>query len=291
MNDFAGIERVPFYEIEPNDFASIGKLEEKVIPWQNEGHGPPTRPSRREATRYPLFAAEDYFRRSARTGAQSIDWESHAPSAAEFARQNEQFLAWAQRRGRLIDRSFEDRLDNLGGVEHEVFFDDATHRWLKLTMPGRAGKEMHAEEDMNQARPRLVTGDALPSSYLRRLALANRRLGDDYWLHGVIAHPAGPRLVVSQRPVHGYRPSSEQIVDYFQSEEFRVINDKTFYHPLANLLISDAHDRNVFTTDGGMALFDVCVQHPRGALLRAVEYPPDLNFEDEREEQGALIFE
>ena len=290
MNYFAGIERLPFYEIEPADFVGIGELEQNIIPWQNGEHGPPTRPSRSAATRYPLFAAEDYFRRSSRAGTQGIERESCAPSPAEFARQNEQVLAWAHRRGRLIDRSFEDRLDNLGGVEHEVFFDDATHRWIKLTMPGRAGKEPHAEVEANRARPRLVTGDALPSSYLRRLTLANRRLGDDYWLHGVIPHPAGPRIVVSQRPVHGLRPSTEQIVDYFESEGFRVINEKTFYHPGANLLISDAHDRNVFTTDGGMALFDVCVQHPRGTLLQAVEEPPALNFEDEGEEQGALTF-
>ena len=119
-----------------------------------------------------------------------------------------QLLRWAQKNRRLIDRRLEERLVSIGGVEHEVFLDDATGRWIKMTMPGKGGKELHAREDERGVRPTLITEDALPASYLRRLVLANRRLGDDFWLHGVLAHPAGPRMVVSQKHIRGEPASS-----------------------------------------------------------------------------------
>lgn len=178
---------------------------------------------------------------------------------------------------------------SLGGVEHEVFLDDATGRWLKLTMPGKGGKELHAWEAGGMGvRPTLVTEDALPSAYLRRLRLANRRLGDDFWLHGVIAHPAGPRIVVSQRHIHGDPASPEDIARHFETAGFREVNAKTFYQPGRNLLVSDAHSANVFRTAVGVAPFDVCVQQPEGALLRAVLPSQTLSFDDEESTDGGL---
>ncbi len=180
---------------------------------------------------------------------------------------------------------------NLGGVEHEVFLDDATGRWIKLTMPGKAGKELRAVETGGVGvRPTLATEDALPSAYLHRLVLANTRLGDDYWLHGVMAHPAGPRLVVSQRDISGEPASPEEIAQHFVTAGFEQVNAKTFFQRAKNLLVSDAHTANVFRTPEGMAPFDVCVQQPQGALRRAVEPAATLSFDDWDEEQPALGF-
>ncbi len=178
---------------------------------------------------------------------------------------------------------------SLGGVEHEVFLDDTTGRWLKLTMPGKAGKELHAREESLGVRPVLLTEDALPSAYLRRLRLANGKLGDDFWLHGVIAHPAGPRMVVSQRDIDGEPATPEDIARHFVTAGYRQINAKTFYQPEKNLLVSDAHTANVFRTPLGVAPFDVCVQEPHDLLRRAVEPSPTLDFDDWGDEQAALF--
>ncbi len=179
---------------------------------------------------------------------------------------------------------------SIGGVEHEVFLDDDTSRWIKMTMPGKGGKELHAREEQPGVRPTLITEDALPSAYLRRLVLANERLGDDFWLHGVIDHPAGPRLVVSQKHIRGEPASPREIARHFLTAGFTEVNAKTFYDAGENLLVSDAHTANVFRTSEGVVPFDVCVQQPRGVLLEAVRPAATLSFDDWEEEQPTLTF-
>ena len=269
------------------DAEAIALLEEQVIPWQEKRDGPQIRRRLREKpAAYPLVAAEKVFRRSARPGASGA---GQGGTAGEFSGQSAQILRWAGRQARLIDRDIESRLAALGGVEHEVFLDDASKRWLKLTMPGRGGKELHVREQRLGVRPTLVTEDALLSDYLYRLRLANERLGDDFWLHGVIPHPAGPRLVVSQRDIKGEAPGVEDIVAHFAEAGFIQVNAKTFYQRQKNLLVSDAHVGNVLRTTEGIAPFDVCVQQPRDALFRAVAPSPTLDFDDWGDEQAALF--
>ncbi len=180
-------------------------------------------------------------------------------------------------------------MDNIGGVEHDVFHDQGAGRWIKITRPGKGGKELQARIEERGVPPTLATEDALPSAYLRRLTLANDQLGDDFWLHGVIDAPLGPRMVVSQRDVGGEPASTEEIARHFTAAGFVKINVKTFYHPKANLLVSDAHRANVFRTAWGIVPFDVGVQQPRDALLTAVAPAPALSFDDE-ELQAPLGF-
>ena len=179
---------------------------------------------------------------------------------------------------------------SIGGVEHEVFLDDDTGRWIKMTMPGKGGKEVHAREEQPGVRPTLITEDALPAAYLRRLVLANRLLGDDFWLHGVIDHPAGPRLVVSQKHIRGDPASPQDIARHFTTAGFAQVNAKTFYDAGENLLVSDAHTANVFRTPEGVVPFDVCVQQPHGALLHAVKPAPTLSLADWDKAQPPLPF-
>ncbi len=282
------------------DAAAIARLEAEIIPWQSGRDGAPSRRLREEPTAHPLVAAEGVLRRGARPGAPGPGEERRLgtggnpvlPTHADLAaKQGQQLLRWATRHGRLIDRRLEERLVNLGGVEHEVFLDDATGRWLKLTMPGKAGKELHARDVGGfGTRPTLVTEDALPASYLRRLVLANTRLGDDYWLHGIMDGPSGPRIVVSQRDIDGEPASPGEIARHFVTAGFAQVNAKTFFQPARNLLVSDAHTANVFRTPVGVAPFDVCVQQPEGVLRRAVEPAAALNFDVWEEEQSGLGF-
>lgn len=272
------------------DAAAIARLEEEVIPWQESGPDAQEirRRLREKPAAHPLLAAEGVFRSGARPGASGA---GQGGSAGEFRRQGEQILRWGKRQARLIDRRLEARLAALGGVEHEVFLDDASGRWLKLTMPGRGGKELHVLETRFGVRPTLITEDALLSDYLHRLRLANERLGDDFWLHGVMPHPDGPRLVVSQRHIKGDSACPEEVAAHFAEAGFHQVNAKTFYQPQKNLLVSDAHIGNVLRTSEGIAPFDVCVQQPRDALLRAVQPAPTLSFDDWGEDgQSGLDF-
>jgi hypothetical protein len=264
-------------------YLAIKQLEEAVIPWQKQPHGPPSAPTRRlreASAANPLASAESFLRGSARSSTARARRGGSA-SAGESARQNQALLRWAAREHRLIDRSLEGQLVSIGGVEHDVFHDQGAGRWLKITRPGKGGKELQARNDERGVRPTLATEDALPSAYLRRLTLANDKLGDDFWLHGVIDAPLGPRMVVSQRDVGGEPASTEEIARHFTAAGFVQINVKTFYHPKANLLVSDAHRANVFRTAWGIVPFDVGVQQPREALLAAVSPAPALRFDDD----------
>ena len=258
------------------NYLAIKQLEAAVIPWHNQQHGTPSRRLREASAANPLAAAESLLRRGPRAGAPGAGggWP-----AADCARQNQTLLAWAKANDRLIDPSLIDRLVNIGGVEHDVFHDQETARWIKITRPGKGGKEVQARLEHSGVRSTLATEDASLAAYLRRLILANTRLGDDFWLHGVIDTPAGPRIVVSQRHVGGEPATVLEIAKHFVSEGFTQINAKTFYHPRANLLVSDAHRANVFKTPQGLVPFDVGVQEPREDLLLAVRPAPALSFE------------
>jgi hypothetical protein len=269
-----GRRKSPWFE----DFAAISELEERVIPWQSPGDEP-TRRLRKTYAAGAFASAESVLRGSARPSAPR---PGGGGSVSEGKRQAQRLLLWAQKNGRLIDPSLEDRLVNISGVEHDVFHDDLTNRWVKMTKPGKAGKEYHAREEQPGVPPTLIVADALPSGYLRRLRLANAELGDDIYLHGVIDSPGGPRLVTSQRHVRGEAATVREIARHFTTAGFRQINEKTFYHVKENLLVSDAHGANVFRTPEGVTVpFDVAVQQPRDALLRAVRPAPTLSFEDD----------
>ena len=261
------------------NYLAIKQLEETVIPWQNQRHGTPSRRLREASASNPLAAAESLLRRGPRAGAPGPARSGSTPDA-DAGQQGKTLLRWARKENRLIDRRLEDRLVSIGGVEHDVFHDQSTGRWVKITRPGKGGKEMRAWLERTGVRPTLATEDASPAAYLRRHTQAHSKLGADFWLHGIIDAPGGPRCVVSQRDVGGEPATPEEIARHFVTAGFVQVNAKTFYHPRANLLVSDAHRANVFKTSMGIVPFDVGVQQPKEALLWAVRPAPVLSFED-----------
>ena len=259
--------------------AAASELEATVIPWQMQGSEQAER-LRKVHARGALASAEGFLRRSARAGAARPGLER--AGLEEAGGQGAALLRWARKNGRLIDRQLTQRLVSIGGVEHETFHEASSGRWIKLTHPGKAGKELRARCEAVGVRPTLATEDALPLSYLRRLILANKHLGDDFCLHGVIAAPGGARLVISQRHVAGIAATPPEVARHFTTAGFRQITEKAFYHVGANLLVSDAHSANVFKTpEGATVPFDVGVQQPRDSLRYAVSPAPALDFEDD----------
>ena len=267
--------------------AAIAYLEDVVIPWVRPHHEP-SRKLRQASALHPLASAEGFLRRSQRAGAPG---PGGAGPDTEESSQGEKILQWAARHGRLIDPAIEECLDGIGGVEHDVFHEAGSSRWIKLTMPRKGGKELRARQEGMGIAPTLATEDALPSAYLRRLQLANTKLGDAFHLHGIIDGARGPRMVVSQPHVRGEHTSPALIAWHFKKFGFQKINDKTFYHVGENLLVSDAHIANVLrTAEGAVVPFDVGVQQPAGALLLAVKPAPTLNFNDEDSDSQSQMF-
>jgi hypothetical protein len=254
-------------------------LEEAAIPWQKQ-RGGQARQILREIAAGALASAESFLQGSARSGAAGAFRGVGPASPEETRRQFARLVEWAGQNSRLISPSLAQRLSNIGGVEHETFNDPLSGRWIKLTWPGKAGKEMTAHERQPGVRPTLATVDAPPAGYLRRLALSNEKLGDDIRLHGIIDSAEGVRIVTSQRHIRrGEKAPPEDIARFFTANGFQQINEKTFYHPGENLLVSDAHIGNVFKTpEGDIVPFDVGVQQPEGALRRAVEPASALSF-------------
>lgn len=300
-----------------DDFAAILRLEATVIPWhvgsdeQRRQEGESQRLRQIHAGR-ALAAAEGFLRRSPRAGpprpgnrgsaergnalrvailgdASAADDDESEEIRRLHEDQNARLLRWARRHGRLIDPQLTQRLDvNIGGVEHETFHEPASGRWVKLTWPGKAGKELHARLEQSGVRGTLHTEDALPAAYLTRLRLANRFLGDDICLHGVVATTGGPRIVSSQRHVRGSPATPPEIARHFGTHGFRQVNEKTFYHPGENLLVSDAHSANVFRTPERVTVpFDVGLQQPAGILRAAVAPAVTLDFDAPAEGEEA----
>lgn len=263
------------------DYAAITYLEEKIFPWHPQEKGEPLGRIRQTHAGGALAAAESLFRRSLRASPAGAG--SRGSADPEAGQQIGRLLRWAGTVGRLIHPRVIEALDrggtSVGGVEHDVFHEATTDRWIKLTLPGKSGKELRAQVEITGVRASLATDDAPPASYLRRLRLANEYLGDDLCLHGIITDAAGPRLVISQRHIQGEHAGTEAIAQHFRVFGFRQINAKTFYDAEENLLISDAHGGNVLRTAGGLLVpFDVCVQRPGGALRHAVMPSPTLDF-------------
>ena len=282
------------------DHTAIARLEEAIIPWRPEVVGEhqanpekaadPARRLRQAHAGSALAAAEGFLRGSLRPGSAGAHGGGSA-NHSEASRQLAALREWARAHGRLIQPGLIALLDRgqirVGGVEHDVFHEVETGRWVKLTLPGKSGMEIQAHVEMTGVRPTLHTSDALPADYLHRLILANELLGDDFCFHGVLDDPAGPRLVISQRHVLGEHAGAEAIAQHFVHIGFQPINAKTFYDPEENLLLSDAHAGNVLRTAEGLLVpFDVCLQRPEGALREAVAPAVSLDFSTAA--QGAL---
>lgn len=163
--------------------------------------------------------------------------------------------------------------------EHRGFYDLASDRWIKLTLAGRAGYTLDAQEEVPGVRGRLETRPATPAEYLERLRLANEKFGDGIRFLGMVEGSEGWHLVTSQPNVPGGPPQLREIEQFFRANGFRQINDKTWFRAADRLLVGDAHVANLKRTkQGDIVPFDLLIREARGALLRAVEAPAKLEF-------------
>ena len=214
----------------------------------------------------PEAAAAD-FRGSMGSGGTPF---GQAPSAIE---QEIGLRRWAEGCGRLLDGDDWLILARKGGMEHDVWFDDASHRFVKITTIGGWG-------NTPTFRPRdgkIGLRPATPLEYLDRMALSNAIFGDDVLVHGVVMDRF-PRIVVSQALVVGERPTDEEIDAAMAVLGFsRVVpGSKLFTGEFGGepLLIADAHGGNFLRLEepaGEVFAIDVIPATMTPDLLAGVE--------------------
>jgi hypothetical protein len=142
-------------------------------------------------------------------------------------------------------------LEYRNGAEHDVRFDPASGRVIKLTLPGEFGAWGGLEE------------------YLQRMAWVNELFDDDWLVEGWVRYPNEdrPRLVTSQpwyrvSPEHP-EPNMDEIDAYMWRVGFLKAYDGAWIHRDREIVASDAVPKNfVLDVAGFVQPIDVILLAP-----------------------------
>lgn len=173
---------------------------------------------------------------------------------------------WAIGRKSLVPAEWFRRIQLISAdtAEHQVFFDGANSRAIKRTLAGFYGQIPIPE------RGRLERRVALPSEYLRRMALQVAVFGDDIDFVGVtksdepsmiIGQPSGqPSLVISQG-WHSLKeaPSMEEVAQRMRADGFESVPKSHFgwYRPADGVVVTDAKPDNFVKLPEGIVPIDL----------------------------------
>lgn len=174
-------------------------------------------------------------------------------------------VRWARHHGRILDSSLVEQFRHVSsGAEHAVFHDQCNALAVKTTHPNRFG---HSTREEGAA--------ATPLEYIRRLAWHNALFGDDIRLLGVILFENNIQIVTSQPWIvadERHFTTIEEIDGYFERLKFThvelVPDVPLYFNDELCVVIADAHQQNVLTTeDGHLVPIDVVVGIPGERLL------------------------
>jgi len=179
--------------------------------------------------------------------------------------------AWAQRLGLVLN------LDNLpptivrGGQEHNLYHDEATDRYIKVTRHGvfglSPGIELALVSSSQDAR-RFHLWEASPLEYLERLHLQNQLVPALNRLEGVMNLPDGGIAIVTSQPRFDIVAVTTAEIDaWFAGQGFEKITAAAYYRADDNLGVFDAHDKNVIRAGDLLVPFDVIPCRPDGGFL------------------------
>lgn len=152
------------------------------------------------------------------------------------------------------------------GNEHQVWFQQDSHSYLKATWPDFFG--LLVVHRLNEEHK------ASPIEYLERWHLHNEVFGDQVEFLGALASNAGLRLLIRQPAIAGTPATDEQIRNFFTSSgclPFVIDGNTAFFDPERNIVISDTHRGNIILmADGLLAPIDLRVQALSDSLLETV---------------------
>lgn len=96
--------------------------------------------------------------------------------------------------------------------------------------------------------------------YVQNLIWCNDVLDDDLRIEGVIEAPDGVSLVISQPYIIGFRPTDDQIADWFAEQGYRRLSNLVWENE-KGCRIGDAHDGNfILRADGALIPIDLHVE-------------------------------
>lgn len=157
-----------------------------------------------------------------------------------------------------------------GGQEHDLWHDEITDRYWKLTKNGvfglNPGIELALVSSAEDAR-RFHLWEATPLQYLERLELHNLLVPGLNRIEGVISQPGDLSIVTSQPRFDIIAVTQPEIDDWFVSMGFHKVADAAYFRWEDNLGIFDAHDKNVIRAGDTLMPFDVIPCLPDGGFL------------------------
>jgi oligopeptide/dipeptide ABC transporter ATP-binding protein len=192
-------------------------------------------------------AALAYLGRSPRPGGPP---QGRPERREERQRQLGILAEWAKDCGKLVAVSSLGTLMDQAS-EHQVYYDPAEGKAVKVTIPGRCGNTF----------PGGGFDAALPSEYCNRWLAYNEFFGDQVMFEGVALSGGEASLVVSQRWIKGDRPSSDDIFRFMAGLGMtQAPNLRDYYSISAGIAVLDAHlDNFIIDSEGDVVPIDVHV--------------------------------
>ena len=161
-----------------------------------------------------------------------------------------------------------------GGQEHDVYHDEATDRYFKVTRDGifglSAGMDLALVSSDMDAR-RFQLWEASPIEYLERLLLQNELVPELNRLEGVIDQGEDVAIVSSQPRFDIVPVTLAEIDAWFASQGFEKVTACGYYRAEDNLGVFDAHAKNLVRFEDTLIPFDVIPCRPAGGFLRFIE--------------------
>lgn len=148
----------------------------------------------------------------------------------------------------------------VGGVEHDILFDQSSGTVLKFTKPGRAAYAV----DFDLGTPRLQA--ALPLDYLRRLQLQNAVFGDCVRFVGIGGSEGQRRIITRQNVAVGRAARWEEIGDLMNALQFVKLRhnhgigyEDSHAFIRDDTVVFDMRPANVFVTEDGIVVPIDCI--------------------------------
>lgn len=192
------------------------------------------------------------------------------PGESSFARQEACVAKWADSVGLLLNPEDLPAKAVKGGQEHDLWHEETTDRYWKLTKNGvfglNPGIDLALVSSAEDAR-RFHLWEATPLQYLERLDLHNLLVPGLNRLEGVIAQPGDLSIVTSQPRFDIIAVTQQEIDDWFASLGFQKVANAAYFRAEDNLGVFDAHDKNVIRVGDTLMPFDVIPCLPEGGFL------------------------
>lgn len=196
--------------------------------------------------------------------------DGRPPGESPFARQEACLAEWAESLGLLLNPEDLPSKAVKGGQEHDLWHEETTDRYWKLTKNGvfglSPGIELALVSSAEEPR-RFHLWEATPLQYLERLELHNILVPGLNRLEGLISQPGDLSIVTSQPRFDIVAVTQREIDEWFGNLGFQKVANAAYFRPVDNLGVFDAHDKNVIRAGETLMPFDVIPCLPEGGFL------------------------